>query len=297
MLRLVSMLRVPLIQFPVRTAPAPGTDNYGWVWTVASNTFPPSPSTYSVVGTVTAPPPGPGCPEVTWHVAGSITQTVVPNGTGTTAISWEATNPSPNTVCAGVIPDPKIDMTGNIVNNTCNSASGTWTESFGQNGSFTMSKPSDLPDLNPSDTTTAIAWWTSDPTIALFEGSIGSSEDMAGRQVFEGPNASPSDTCWFPGSIYGSATLTGSGWFVGFYYFNNSYDYDYVGMASAEVSYYRSNGRTPCLVTLPQALRLYTYGYGYGYYQYFSDTLYINLPDLTNYGVARAGVQAWRTYP
>ena len=65
------------------------------------------------------------------------------------------------------------------------------------------------------------------------------------------------------------------------------------------VNYYKglvpnSINVTPCLVTLPQTMKIYT---PTGSQSYFSDILYWNLPDLVNYGVAKNGVQAWRTYP
>jgi len=116
--------------------------------------------------------------------------------------------------------------------------------------------------------------------------------------VFE-VTGTPNDTCWFRNSLYGYANLNGSGWFVGYYYFDSSYQYDYVGMYSGAVKYYKglvpnSTNRTPCLVTLPQTMKIYT---PTGSQSYFSDTLYWNLPDQVNYGVAKNGVQAWRTYP
>ncbi len=130
----------------------------------------------------------------------------------------------------------------------------------------------------------------------LYEQTIGSSKYMAGMQVFESPNGNATDTCWFSGSVYNPGGLSGGGWFVGFYFFNNEWDYDYVGMYSGAVTYYRNNNRTPCLVTIPQAMNMYQYDTA-GSFTYFTDTLYWNLPDTVNYGVARNGVQAWRTYP
>jgi hypothetical protein len=54
-------------------------------------------------------------------------------------------------------------------------------------------------------------------------------------------------------------------------------------------------GRTPCLVTAPQAMNIYTRA-GVGNVRYYTDTIYVSLPDNTNVGVSRGGVQAWRTW-
>jgi len=207
-----------------------------------------------VSGTVNVPPFVATCPHVIYQVSGSISQTFGSATTsGTTRITWSATSPSPSGSCAGSTPWPSVTHTGTITNDGCDSGNGTWSNSGGGNGTFTMSKPADVPDGSPAETTTPIAWWSSDPTIALYDNTIGSSKYMAGRQVVESANGASSDTCWFNGSIYTTASLgsTLAGWFVGFYYFNNRYEYDYVGMYSGAVSYYRSNGRTPCLVTFP----------------------------------------------
>jgi len=159
-----------------------------------------------------------------------------------------------------------------------------------------MTKPSDTPNLSPAETSVAVAWYSLIPTVLVFEQTIGSSKYMAGRQVFEATNGSPSDTCWFSGSSYLYSKLSGGGWYVGFYFFNNKWEYDYVGMPPAEITYYRSNHRVPCLITMPQAMKAYQRD-TLSSATYFTDTLYINLPDMVNYGVARAGVEGWRTWP
>ncbi len=281
---------------PVPCAHCAGTwtDNSGAVWTVSSNTTPSSASTWSVSGTVQSPAP-PGCPTIAYQVSGSLTQTFGSSSVaGTPAISWTGSSPSPTAACGGYTPVPSITFTGNISNDGCDYASGTWLNSSGLNGSFTMTKPADVPDLSPAETTSVVAWHSLAPTVAVYEETIGASKYQAGRQTFEASNGSATDTCWFVGSMYSYGGLSGGGWYVGYYYFNNKFEYDCVGMAPAAVTYYRSAGRVPCLVTIPQKMSLYTHT---GSAQYFTDTLYWNVPDATNYGVARNGVQAWRTYP
>jgi hypothetical protein len=108
----------------------------------------------------------------------------------------------------------------------------------------------------------------------LYEETIGSSKSMAGRQVFE-ESTGPDDRCHYPNSIYDPLDLTGGGWFVGYYYFDNRYEYDYVGMGSTVTQYYKglapnSVNVTPCVVTLPQTMKIYT---RLGSQSYFSDTL------------------------
>jgi hypothetical protein len=284
---------------PVPCAHCAGTwtDNYGGTWTVTSNTTPPSSGTYSVSGTLRVPSPVPGCPTVTWSVSGTLSQTFgSASQRGTTAAHWVASNPSPSSQCGNWIPFSSTTFDGNILNDGCDFSSGTWSNSDGASGSFSMTKPTDFPNLNPAETSTVVAWWSSAPTVALFEQNIGSSTYLAGQQVYEASNGSPTDTCWFSGSIYAPGALSGGGWFVGFYFFNNRWHYDYIGMLPQTVSYYRSNNRPPCLITIPQAMRMYARD-TLSSSVYFTNTLYINLPDHTNYGVARAGVQAWRTWP
>jgi hypothetical protein len=284
---------------PVPCAHCTGTwrDDGGAVWTVTSNTTPPSIGVYSVSGTVLVPAPVYGCPNITYNVSGSISQTFGgANARGTAAIQWIATNPSPSGSCGNSTPVSSETYNGNILNDGCDFGSGTWNNSSGLNGSFSITKPTDRPDLYPAESSTPIAWYSQNPTIMLYDQTIGSSKYTAGMQVFESSNGNANDGCWFPGSVYAQYSLTGGGWFVGFYFFNNKWEYDYVGFFSQTVDYYRNSGRTPCLVTAPQAMNMYTRD-TLSSFTYFTDDIFINLPDNVNYGVARAGVQAWRTYP
>lgn len=184
---------------------------------------------------------------------------------------------------------------GGITNNGCDTMSGSWTNSDGARGTFSMTKPTDLPDRSPAETSTAVAWWSLAPTIALFEQTIGSSKYMAGRQVFEAQLGWAFDSCYFDGSIYDPYKLSAGGWYVGFYFFNNKWEYDYVGITPGAINYYRLKSRTPCLMHANQGMRMYSRDTSTSN-EYFTDTVYVNLPDKLNYGVARAGVQAWRTW-
>lgn len=287
---------------PVPCAHCTGTwtDDYSAAWAVSSNNNPPSYGYYSVSGRVVVPHPADpeyGCPNVTYVVTGSISHTFGSAWQrGMTAFQWVASNPSPSGSCGGRTPVASLTYNGTILNNGCDFASGSWTSSSSGSGLFSMTKPPDFPDGSPTETNVAVAWWSIWPTVLLFEPTIGASKSFAGRQVFESPNGSPSDSCYFPDAAAEPFHLTGAGWFVGFYFFDNRWHYDYVGFSPALIAYYRAHNRTPCLATAPQAMKLYTLD-TLGSQTYFTNTLYVNLPDDTWVGIARDGVQGWRTWP
>jgi hypothetical protein len=274
------------------------TDDYGDQWTVNSPDWPSAPGTQQVSGSVVIPAqPEYDCPSYTFQVSGTLVQTPGSSTTAAvTSFSWNAANPSPNTPCGlGGVPTG-FTFSGNIGNNTCDAAGGTWANSDGSaSGSFTMSKP---PDAASTEITVAIAWWSIGPTVLQFQGEIASSLDLAGRQVFESANGSSSDSCWRSGDVVEGYALqpfhiTGGGWFVGYYYFNDWWDYDYVGYSPDVVTYFRDKMRTPCQASAPQAMNVYTSN---GSVTYYTDTLQISLPDDTNVGVERGGVWGWRSW-
>src|SRR5258708_5367972 len=144
---------------PVACAHCAGTwtDNGGAVWTVTSNTTPPSAFTYPVSGSVVVPAGAFGCPSITYSVSGSITQTFGSSTTrGTTAIQWVASSPSPSSSCGGYTPVSSQTYNGNILNDGCDFGSGNWTNSSGLHGSFSMTKPTDRPDQSPAESSTAV---------------------------------------------------------------------------------------------------------------------------------------------
>lgn len=176
------------------------TDNYGETWQLHSPGYPLAPGTQSITGTVKVP--NPGCPTVTFAVSGTLTQTngTVSNGIaltgGTTTFELDASDPSPPEPCGLYVPAP-FKYLGSIANDGCDTASGTWQNSGGgPNGNFDMTKPTDVAGTESS---TAVAWWSSYPTILLFQGNISSTYSLAGRQVMESPNGTPSDSCYKTG--------------------------------------------------------------------------------------------------
>jgi hypothetical protein len=219
-----------------------------------------------------------------------------PGQSGTTSFTWNATNPSPSGSCGGYTPVSSQTYTGTITNDGCDVAGGTWSNSSNLSGGFSMTKPSDLPDGNPTEITNAIQWDPTYPTQADYEGAIQTSKSFAGRQVAEHPTSPASDACWFQGSGVDEYVLSGGGWFVGYLAFDSKYDYDIVGLTPDAITIYRKNSRTPCLISAPQTMSAYTRA-TLSSDDYYNDTLYISLPDQSWVGVSRGGLQAWRTWP
>jgi len=278
------------------------TDNYGWTYNLTSNNNPPAIGTYNVTGTMQAP--AADC-SVVYQVSGTITQYAA---LGQTSLSITGGSPNPSGDCPidGLHIADLQGVSVNITNNGCDYASGTWDNSDGLNGRVTMTKPADVPDGNPAQATRAVCWldqctpgfpWT----VVLFEDTIQSTKSMAGRQAYEWQNfpGNIQDNCQFPGTRYPNANggLTGGGWYVGFYFFDNRMDYDYVGMGQIMIDYYNGlNGgmnRVPCVMNIGQNMSLFTNN---GSSQYFNDTLTWSLQNGGWYGVAKNGIQAWRQY-
>ena len=255
------------------------------------NNNPPTQGVYTVSGTVKTPYPG--CTTRTYQVTGTLTHNV-----GLSTFAWNATNPQPPPApCGdGFLHAPSFSYSGSVTNNGCNTGSGTWSQ-LGETGSFTVSRPADYPDLSPTETSTPRAWSPQYPTVMQYEGKIRATKSFAGRQVFETPGNLPTDTCWYPDSGFIPYSLSGGGWYVGYYFFlGNQFHDDWIGFPPNMVLDYRAAGRTPCLASAGQVMRLYTNGVS-GSQIYKTNTLYINLPDNVWVGTARDGAQAWRQYP
>jgi hypothetical protein len=242
-----------------------------------------------------------GVPGATYSVSGSLTQTAGGAGAATTSLSFTGSSPSPSGYCYSA---PYIyhyavteSETMAISSDSCDNASGTWSNSDGFNGSATMSKPSDLPNLTPAQTSSAICWWDTYPcgtgywSVVLFEDTLQSTKSMAGRQVYEGVGTAY-DNCYFSNIYYAPYSLSGGGWYVGYYYFDSRTDFDYVGTQPGAPGFYRSAGRTPCTMGSTQPMWIYTYT---GPAQYFTGALEVSIQP-TWYGVEKNGIAAWRTY-
>src|SRR5258708_32882213 len=105
-----------------------------------------------------------------------------------------------------------------------------------------MTKAGDVLDGSPTEISPAVAWWSVYPTVLVYEQTIGASKYFAGRQVFESPNGSPTDSCFFADAALdgdSSYPLTGGGWYVGLYLFNHNSEHDYVGVLPGLIDYNR----------------------------------------------------------
>lgn len=254
------------------------------VYKVFSEPNPTSPGEHTVSGTATKDNVwGLGGCTFTYDISGTIEQTA---GSATTELNWTMTDHGQVCYDNGepVVYSNTFTFEGTMTNNSCDSASGTWANAVGGGtGTLTMTKPPDIPNGSPTETSTPVAWWGNNPTIVQFHGTIhGTVTDprgdpphpqvtagFAGRQVFEQANNNPSDTCfadWIP--FYGQHPelyrfhLTGGYWWVGYYSFlfyntfTSTYDYDYVGMSWDLIDIWRQYYRTPCYASAGQNMRI-----------------------------------------
>jgi len=207
----------PCAPNPIPCAHCTGTwtDNYGWTWSLSSNNNPPGIGTYNVSGTLQAP--SSDC-SVVYQISGEISQTRGQDdvSSGETALSLTGSNPSPSGYCGNTHISDEQGLTAMIANNICDFATGTRTNSDGFNGGVNMTKPSDLPDLFPTQTTADFCWGEQCPpafqapwSAFLFEDTIGSSKSMAGRQAYESQGGGSQDNCWFQGSFFPPYGLSG----------------------------------------------------------------------------------------
>lgn len=79
--------------------------------------------------------------------------------------------------------------------------------------------------------------------------------NFSGRTVIEDDAGGGPDTCYFDGSAFTPVvTITGGTWTVDA---NNKWDdADYVGWGTAQVAYYRAQGRAPCGTTVLQQMSI-----------------------------------------
>ena len=144
----------------------------------------------------------------------------------------------------------------------------------------------------PTGETTAFAGWadstgkwtqTLSPTATNFVGRVVTEEDPG--------NGGP-DNCWFAGSAIPPITaITGGQWTVTT---GNKWEFDFVGMGSTAVNYYRAQGRDPCSVTVPQ--RMVIDNCSTGTVTYRTNTLGYVI-DATTVSSIRDGQVATRNWP
>ncbi len=110
------------------------------------------------------------------------------------------------------------------------------------------------------ETTTAIGWDGSDPTIHHFQQRLQpTGTSFANRVVTESNAQAASDTCWFPGSLFAKTTgVTGGNWTVSS---SNYWGPDAVGWQAQAVAYYQEERPNedlgfPCQFTMYQRLTI-----------------------------------------
>ena len=270
------------------------TDDYGAIWGVTSEqavTW----GTWSVTGNVSVPHPITGCPRINYTVSGSVTQTWGSDTAyGATSFTWQASNPSPSTICSGVTPFTSVTYNGSIENNGCNKGNGTWMNSSGGSGSFTMSKPPEVPS---GELTTSVGWSSG------YGGSVHQWRQvlqgpfLAGRQVAESPTGGDLDTCNWPDSGVDNFRVTGGYWNVGFFFWDNTWGDDYIGWTGARVTYYRTNMRPPCSASAGQGMNIAIQGRSGALHNYLVGSIGTGLPDSVTVTSSRAGQTVSTTWP
>lgn len=182
-----------------------------------------------------------------------------------------------------------VSFTGTLQKPGCNNASGSWNNSGGGSGTYTMTHACFVPS---AETTPQVTGWGGDgvyPTSAVFHQSIIATDfDWGGRTISETFPQDGIDTCWWPGSKY-TQTLRGIPWApITFDRGAPSGYYDAVGMSPTVADYYRKQGKSPCGFTLYQRM---TIDCPNGNTPYITNTLYLGV-EPTTVTNKRAGVPA-----
>lgn len=226
-----------------------------------------------ISGSMTVPAGSP-CPEKLWAAAG--------NFLGNGQFTVQTNHPTGgNEICA-----TWVRWQGTVAKPGCHTGSGTWNNSDGFSGLWTFSKACDVPT---GESTSSVAWDTSQPTVHIWEATLSpSSINFDGRTITEGGTSS--DSCWFSGSAFAEvvavegpnpADIVGNGY------------RDHVGWVPAAVTYYRAQGRAPCGATSVQQIRIDCRT---------SNPIYINNGLVSSIGVttvssSRSGQTQTRTWP
>lgn len=196
------------------------------------------------------------CPVYQYTATGSYNPSQLVDGQeGSTAFTWTASNPSPNTPCNGYVPVSSMTFTGTMINKSTDSGNGTWTNSSGLSGSFVFEAD---PNIIPTGETVQAGGWNSAlPTEANFIQVLTDSRSydpdpnqnlFQGRQVWETTASPGTDGCYqaaqaaglvYPGPPFTS--VTGGVWSVGYSagYSGNAWGYDTIGGPPNGVSWYR----------------------------------------------------------
>jgi len=247
------------------------TYNYNWQLTQDGNG--------NITGTVDVS--ADGCSTSVWPVAGTF------QGGGRFSVT--GTNPSPD----GDICVVSFDWNGSINVPGCNTGGGTWDNSGGTSGSWTWTKPCDIPT---GETTSFDGWDTVLPTVGDWTQSLmPSTINFGGRTVTEqDPGGGGPDTCWFSGSNVAQTTsISGGSWTVDGSNHWGADDPDGVGWPPDAVTYYRDEGREPCGTTFPQQMVI---DCSDGTPTYITNTLSMDITSTT-VSSSRAGNSQSKNWP
>jgi hypothetical protein len=242
---------------------------------VANNAVPGGSGT--VTGSVLLYPPGwPACPEINWSVSGTYSPSAITSGASaaSTSFTWVASNPSPSAECDGYVPVATVTYTGQAVNATNGTATGTTTNNEHVNGTFSIftdisNRPQgetiDSKDFGIGQASTQLIISEAvedtpdqddiDPDDTLFQG----------RQVFESmeQNVPATDGCWQASggtAPFGSYAVEGSVFNVGPSQLDGTNVYqDNVGWTLTDVQWYKDNlpaASLPCTAQFGQTMNI-----------------------------------------
>ncbi|HLA10738.1 MAG TPA: Ig-like domain-containing protein [Pyrinomonadaceae bacterium] len=220
-----------------------------------------------------------------------------PAGWYTVGAAWSSLDNSVATVSSGGVATGVAPGSANI--------KATWTAysrfpSFGgcQSTSFQVGPVAtiNVTCTTPTNETTAFAGWADSdgfPTVGKWTQTLSpATPGFSGRTVTEqDPGSGGPDNCWFNGSIIPPQTaITGGSWTVTS---SNTWGFDFVGLTSTTVNYYRAQGRAPCSVTVPQRMVI---DCSTGALTYRTNTLGYVIGDTRIFSI-RDGSQQSRTWP
>jgi hypothetical protein len=158
---------------------------------------------------------------------------------------------------------PTATLSGVVLSHGCNSATGSFNNSLGGSGTYSMAKSCDMPS---GEATPIFVGWDvvhGNPTIGSWNTYLlPDTLNFGGRTVYESNGGPASDTCWKSGDPpqFHVVGVTGSpnGWPVAALYVNHGsiWGSDYIGFSTGEVTYYRQRARTPCGAAVTQAMSI-----------------------------------------
>jgi hypothetical protein len=212
------------------------------------------------------------CPAVTYELIGQFTPLYGNTNTpARTDFTFSAINPDHGSTSSCQV-STNTTFTGSIASfgggggTNCGYATGTWTNSLGNSGSFTWTKACDLPTGSPAERSTFVGWgdqFNSDSGYAAFTAALTDGTNWDGRDVKETSAGNVQDSC----NVAGAPTpaVTGGLWHVGMWgaygsssstLSNDTYGIDFVGDRSDYVNLIKSQ-HISCIRSVSQAVQMF----------------------------------------